>query len=312
MNHSGAEISVVVPCYNRASQLKSCLESIRSQTFQNFEVIVVDDGSDMDLKKVVNSLADTRFYCIRQENAGPAAARNQGVQFAKGRIVTFLDSDDRAASEWLSVLMDEFVDDSVAVVCCGSVRTIEGTEFGQGISRMPKSYGPAFGSINGLFNGAGVYAIKRELFQKIGGFDPDIKTGEHTELALRLTRHVSQENIKNIYLPLVYYIDHDGERAFGNPASRYRGSTAMLKKHGNALSADPKMMASYCAVAGVNAARIGRYGDARHHLRQSVIAYPLSAKVWGRMLLAHIPGFMRWRWGNATTASNSERSGNRS
>lgn len=88
--------SVVIPCYNRATTVLPTLKSVQDQTFSDFECIVVDDGSadGEDLAKVVAGLNDPRFRLIRRENGGGGAARNTGIESARGAWIAFLDSDD--------------------------------------------------------------------------------------------------------------------------------------------------------------------------------------------------------------------------
>lgn len=86
--------SVVVPVYERAGVLGAALQSVLAQTCQDFEIVVVDDGSHDNPKVVVDALCDPRIRFIRQENRGGGAARNRGIDEARGRFVAFLDSDD--------------------------------------------------------------------------------------------------------------------------------------------------------------------------------------------------------------------------
>jgi glycosyltransferase involved in cell wall biosynthesis len=86
--------TVVIPVYNRADTLRIALESVLAQTLQDFEVIVSDDGSTDDPKRVVDALNDPRLVYVRKHNRGGGAARNTGIDMAKGRCVAFLDSDD--------------------------------------------------------------------------------------------------------------------------------------------------------------------------------------------------------------------------
>ena len=96
-------VSVVIPVYNRAHSVRPTLRSVQEQTFADFECIVVDDGSkDGDeLRGVVEALGDPRFRYVRRENGGASAARNTGVGEARGKVVAFLDSDDRWLPEKL-------------------------------------------------------------------------------------------------------------------------------------------------------------------------------------------------------------------
>lgn len=89
-------ISVVIPAYNRSGSIIGTLDSVRRQTLQSFECIIVDDGSSdgENLRLVVESFGDERFRYIRRNNGGGSAARNTGIESAKGQYVAFLDSDD--------------------------------------------------------------------------------------------------------------------------------------------------------------------------------------------------------------------------
>src|SRR5579871_5705467 len=86
--------SVIIPVYERAAVLGNALQSVLAQTCQDFEIVVVDDGSRDDPKAVVDALHDPRIRLIRQENRGGGAARNRGLDEARGRFVALLDSDD--------------------------------------------------------------------------------------------------------------------------------------------------------------------------------------------------------------------------
>ena len=86
--------SIVIPCYNRPLLLKRALLSCVQQSSDNFEVIVVDDGSEEDVESVVTSFGDNRIRYHRQNNKGAATARNTGIDLAKGEWIAFLDSDD--------------------------------------------------------------------------------------------------------------------------------------------------------------------------------------------------------------------------
>jgi glycosyltransferase involved in cell wall biosynthesis len=87
-------ISVVIPTYNRASLIAKTLESVFSQTYPYFEIIVVDDGSTDNTEEIVGRMKDARLFYFKKENAERAAARNYGMSKAKGGYITYLDSDD--------------------------------------------------------------------------------------------------------------------------------------------------------------------------------------------------------------------------
>lgn len=93
-------VTIVIPLYNKQRTIARAIASIRAQTLQDFEVVIVDDGStdgSVHELEACGATTDPRFRCVRQTNAGPGAARNVGARLARGRCIAFLDADD----EWL-------------------------------------------------------------------------------------------------------------------------------------------------------------------------------------------------------------------
>lgn len=101
-------VSVIIPAYNAADFIGEALESVRSQTFTDFEVIVVDDGSTDSTRALCDAVArdDSRFRVVSQENAGLSVSRNRGLESALGRYVTFLDADDALYPDALEVFLE--------------------------------------------------------------------------------------------------------------------------------------------------------------------------------------------------------------
>ena len=114
-------ISVIVPVYKVEKYLPACVDSILSQTFSDFELILVDDGSSDDCGAMCDGYAreDSRIHVIHQENGGLSAARNAGLDVAKGEYVTFVDSDDVIAPDCLQVFT-EVADETDADIVVGS------------------------------------------------------------------------------------------------------------------------------------------------------------------------------------------------
>lgn len=97
-------ISIIIPAYNVEQYLTACLSSIEQQTYQNFEVILIDDGSIDSTGAMCDTVAtkDDRFKVIHQKNQGVSVARNKGIEKARGEYIAFIDSDDKITPEYLS------------------------------------------------------------------------------------------------------------------------------------------------------------------------------------------------------------------
>jgi len=111
-----AETSVIIPTYNRRAFLEEAVQSVRAQTYRDFEIIIVDDGSTDDTAAFVEANRQHLKY-VYQENAGPSAARNTGIARASGRYVTFLDSDDLWHPRKLEVQTAFMQSNPKAMVC---------------------------------------------------------------------------------------------------------------------------------------------------------------------------------------------------
>ena len=112
-------ISVIVPVYNVEEYLEECLDSIKNQTFKDFEVILVNDGSTDNSQAICElySEQDSRFHLINQENQGQSAARNHGVNASIGELITFVDSDDVLSIKYLEVL-NRYMKEDIDLVEC--------------------------------------------------------------------------------------------------------------------------------------------------------------------------------------------------
>lgn len=121
------QISVIVPVYKVEPYLPHCIDSILAQTFTDFELILVDDGSPDNSGAICDEYAakDKRVRVIHQENKGQAAARNAAIRQAKGKYYCFIDSDDFVHPSMLSILIEAIQDNDKCIVCCSYT---EGTE----------------------------------------------------------------------------------------------------------------------------------------------------------------------------------------
>ena len=103
------QISIIIPIYKVEKYLRECLESIKTQNFQDYEVLMINDGSPDNSEVICKEFAagDARFKYIRQENQGVSAARNKGLSQARGKYVYFMDPDDTFSPDFLEALYNE-------------------------------------------------------------------------------------------------------------------------------------------------------------------------------------------------------------
>lgn len=182
-------VSVVIPLYNKAPHIARALTSVLKQTFQDFEVIVVDDGSTDDGAEIVRRFEDPRIRLIQQENRGVSAARNRGIEEARAELIAFLDADDEWLPDFLSTIIrmyNKFPDG-------GAYATSYFTTYGHALL-SPKIYkippSPWEGAIPNFFISASEgeiitsssVVIPRDVFNYLGLFKSGEHYGEDTEM----------------------------------------------------------------------------------------------------------------------------------
>ena len=134
-------ISIIVPVYNVAPYLRSCLNSIAAQTYEDWEMILVDDGSTDESAKICDEYAgqEARVCVVHQENGGPAIARNVGLSMAKGEYVAFIDSDDLLHAQYLEVLLHAIKEQGADVVQSSYVLLSENDRAQYTVERLSQS-----------------------------------------------------------------------------------------------------------------------------------------------------------------------------
>ncbi|WP_440949205.1 glycosyltransferase family 2 protein [Methanosphaerula subterraneus] len=180
-------VSVVIPLYNKGPYIARALNSIFTQTFQDFEVIVVDDGSTDDGAAVVRGFEDPRIRLIQQENQGVSAARNRGITASRYNFIALLDADDEWSQNHLEILIDlslKYPTCALFSTSCSRVENYKKQTFE--IKGIPKP--PWDGIIINYFtiiakNGSTLLTsssvgIKKDAILSIGGFPLGIKQFE--------------------------------------------------------------------------------------------------------------------------------------
>jgi glycosyltransferase involved in cell wall biosynthesis len=276
--------SIVVPTHNRSALLARCMDSLLAQEPEGFEIVIVDDGSGDDTRATVARYEGPRVRYLRQEQAGSARARNVGAAAARGAYLIFMDDDDEVEPTWFRRLLDLIAATRPAVACCGQVQLRDGRFFRH---KMPIDMGAECDHLKGRFL-PGTYAIRREVFEAVGGFQEDLRAGQHAEMAIRLAAQARERDwtIACVDEPLVLHHLHDGSRIRRDPAAVRQGAEMFLDLHGARLrDLNPKRYAEYCALIAVNAARQGDYKTGRRALREAIRARPGEWKNYTRLAI---------------------------
>lgn len=189
-------VSCIIPAYNAARFIDEAIQSVVGQTVPVSEIIVVDDGSTDNTLEIVARYGDS-VRIVRQKNAGPAAARNNGVRISSGDFIAFLDSDDLWTAEKLSVQLSQFAVRPELEVCFADLfnfraNTPDGA-FRDGYTAVADWPKVPFSPCTLL--------ARRSAFKIIGEFDETLRRGEDTEWFVRMMmKKVPYEVLKDVLL----------------------------------------------------------------------------------------------------------------
>jgi glycosyltransferase involved in cell wall biosynthesis len=190
------EVSIVVPLYNKAAYVERCVASIRTQTFADFEVVVVDDGSTDSSHAVFERACagDARFRLLRQPNGGVSKARNTGIEHARAEVVAFLDADDEWSPGYLAAIVGLARRHPEAPVLGTAYQIVQGgTDLHlrqgmfDGVSPVDiQGFFAAWSRLGGCPLFIGATAARRADLLAIGGFEVGMNLGEELLAFIRL------------------------------------------------------------------------------------------------------------------------------
>lgn len=166
------KVSVIIPCFNQAQFLNECIDSVLNQTMQNFEIIVVDDGSDsLASVAILDKLDKPKTKLIRKKNGGLVSARNAGIEIATGKYILPLDCDDKIAPTMLEKC-SAYLDEHDECGICGGLTELFGTE--SGVWDIPKYSWPQILLGNRL---VATNMFRRDDWATVGGYNPNMTHG---------------------------------------------------------------------------------------------------------------------------------------
>ena len=220
-------VSVIIPTYNREKIITKAIDSVFAQTYEDFEIVVLDDGSQDNTRAVVEAYGPKVHY-FYQDNKGIAGARNAGMHQAAGDYIAFLDSDDYWLPRKLQRQMALFLDhpEYGMVACqCGSVQ-IDGAYREK--NRPGKSGWILYDLFNKNFIRTSSAVVKRACLEKVGGFDETLREGEEYDYWLRIAAEFA---IGFINEPLTVYVDNTDGMSTDSLTGRLHRLKVLEKKY---------------------------------------------------------------------------------
>lgn len=309
----GDLISVVVPVYNRAHEVARSVGSICGQSYQNLEILVVDDCSTDDIEGAVAALNDSRVRLVkREQNGGAAAARNTGLAAATADLVAFMDSDDISLFDRFEQEMTLFCslpEDYIGVYAAAIAHT-DTTEELRGnaaarvlppVHRTPLSGNLFKATLQGNFIDMPTMLLKKSAALAAGPFDERLRNNVDWDFTLRLTQQgkfgfVPQPLYVFSYVPRVAsgndHISHNPRYS----VLSYAYITGKLRRAGH----EGPELAKHYAAAGSYLMRAERPGLARRYFAEARKITPQDPRLLAHLALSYMPGLHRWARGRST------------
>lgn len=301
-----AVVTIVIPLYNKERQIERAVRSVQRQTFEDWRLIVVDDGSTDNGPQIARSIKDSRIEVVHQKNAGPGAARNTGIRMAQTPYISFLDADDEWTPKFLEVTLDAIRKNDVAMVSTtmlelpqkrDTLDILEDHHILPGIFDFKGNEDPekiqAIIAIPHQFT----VLLKKKVIEKYGGFYTENKCVFGEDMVL-LWRIAFSERFMIIGQALAIYHTEDSELG---PHTQSRPLEPYLK--------DPRVLLNYCPrekhnlIKGLIDLLVLRriINQAQHGNRLQLffllIGHPGTCrytKKYGECLKRLVPGYLFW------------------
>jgi len=265
-------VSVIIPTYNRAEVLPRAIESVLSQTYEDLELIVVDDASTDDTAAVIEQYDDRRirYYCF-EKNKGANAARNRGIKLANGKYISFLDSDDELKPTYIEQAISEFNKIDNRCVCVFTSFSNMNNKKLIDVSKAKDGY-VTYNEIlsDNVVGGFSCVTFKSIVFDTVGELDETLQSQQDYDYFIRIYKHNYQ--IFGVDKELVVCHKSSGNRISDNLSNKLNGSNEILSKHSDLLNKKGKSRLYYYSAIGY--AQKGKMKNARNNFKKSIYLTP--------------------------------------
>lgn len=270
-----SKVSVIVPTYNREDSVKTAIDSIFAQSFQDFEIIVIDDGSTDGTQKIISAYSDSRLRYFYQENRGLPSAWNLGIQKSDGEYIAFLDSDDIWLNDKLKLQISLMENDAEEIMGCVTGYFLHTVNRKHKLI-IPASANTALRAIiwKNILHLGTTLLCKKITFDEVGLFDETLRRGQDTDW---LIRYRKKFNIGIVRQPLAVYNQHLSRSA----SALEQSHLYFLEKHKHLLLEQGKLFyRRKTAVTYTDLAyqfyREGNLSKAGEYADKSIDAFPVT------------------------------------
>ena len=279
------QVSVIIPTCNRPGLLPTAIRSVLGQSFSDFELVVVDDGSDTPIDGVVKAFQDERVRSIRHDNRrGGAAARNTGIRNSDGELVAFLDDDDEWYPEKLARQVSVLLRGHQNVGAVYTGYDVVDRDTGKAISRMIPEHRADVSSVLLRGNCVGPtssFLVRRKCFETVGMFDESLPAFQEYDLWIRLSRAYQFDFVSAC---LFNYHVHS-KRIWANPEAIRKGLDILVQKYGASATFRKTCSGLYLSVA-VKFCDTGKSAEARETLRRAIPLDPFDVRLYLYLFLS--------------------------
>jgi glycosyltransferase involved in cell wall biosynthesis len=282
-------VSVVIPVHNRESALRCAIASVLKQTWQDFELIVVDDGSTDRSAAVAAAVGDSRIKVVRHpSNRGGSAARNTGVRVSQAEFIAFLDSDD----EWLpekterQLRLFERSPSDLALVYAGVERVYGDGTVTRQVPVPPKNVLRAL-VLDNVIGETSVAMVRRSAIEAVGGFDETLPWAQDLDLWLRLCERFRADLVPEVLVRVNK--DDRADRISANVPRTIRGRELYGKKHRDTLVRHRVLHVYLRETGWWQHHRAGDAAAARQSYRRSLAVDAVSPLTYVLFLATYVP-----------------------
>ena len=280
------KVSVIIPTYNRSEYLRKSIESVLKQTYQDYELLIIDDCSTDNTPDVVKEFSDSRvLYFKNLSNEGIAAVRNRGINNSKGEYIAFLDDDD----EWIAVdklekqiSLIESCSQDVGMIYTGysNIDTNSGKKLKEA---TPKSRGNVLNEylIKRFFT-TSTLLIRKSCFDNVGPFDESISFGEDYDMYARILKLYKVDYIKE---QMVNYRVHPKKLSTDYMAVNH-GLRYIINKNIDLLEPNKQAHADLIFHLGVSYCYLGNTRKGTQTLLRAIYLYPYNLKYYYNFTLS--------------------------